>query len=91
MLTLAPTGRLDGTSVSRLADVALTRLGSFAHLHIDLRDLAEIDAAGILQMSRWPDQAMLDGVDIHVMTDTDVRAKLTAAGVTLPSGMGEPV
>lgn len=53
-LVLAPTGRLDAISVSRLAEVALSRLGTFSSLILDLRDVAQIEAGGMLDLGRPP-------------------------------------
>lgn len=63
-LCLAPTGCLDATSVGRLADVALSRTGTFRRLIIDLRDLAQIEAAGVRHLAAWPNLPALRDVDV---------------------------
>jgi ABC-type transporter Mla MlaB component len=90
-LTLAPTGRLDGTSVTRLADVALTRMGTFDRLLIDLRDLAEIDVAGVRDLAGWPQLVGFGDVELRVVTDNDSRIRIGAAGVALLAPMVENV
>ena len=81
-LVLAPTGRLDATSMSRLVDVAATRSGTFARLVVDLRDLAEIAPAGALALGHWPDR--LPGVEVRVLADAGVLVRLRSTGVQLP-------
>lgn len=81
-LVLAPTGRLDATSMSRLVDVAETRSGTFARLVVDLRDLAEIAPAGALALGHWPDR--LPGVEVRVLADAGVLVRLRSTGVQLP-------
>jgi hypothetical protein len=73
-LVLAPTGRLDAISVARLSEVAITRLGSFSSLVLDLRDLAEIDADGMYDLSRPP----WDELAPVVWTDSRTRDRLAA-------------
>ncbi len=81
-LVLAPTGRLDAISVARLAEVAMTRVGTFSSLVLDLRDLAEIDAGGMSDLSRppWPDLAPVvwgDARTRECLADIDHAVTLT--------------
>ena len=71
---LAPTGRLDPVSVARLSEVAITRLGTFSSLVLDLRDLAEIDAGGMYDLSRPP----WDELAPVVWTDARTSDRLAA-------------
>jgi hypothetical protein len=80
-LLLAPTGRLDATSVGRLADVAATRQGSFDRLVVDLSDLAEIMPAGVTALGLWP--ARLPGIDLRLVADPQARRRLDATGVAV--------
>jgi hypothetical protein len=71
-LVLTPTGRLDPISVARLLDVALSRRGSFTHLVVDLRDLAEIESGGIDDLGRTP----WDELDPVLWGDARTRLRL---------------
>ncbi len=90
-LLLAPTGQLDATSVERLADVALTRVGSFTRLVVDLRDLAEIEADGLARLGRWPGLEDLHGVEVLLIADAAVRRRLAACDVDPPLRVVETV
>ena len=74
-LILAPTGRLDAVSVARLAEVALTRRGTFSRLVLDLRDLAEIDEGGMVDLARapWP--------ELGAVVSSDARTLGRLAGI----------
>lgn len=82
-LVLAPTGRLDATSVGRLLDVAATRQGSFSTLAIDLRDLAAIDAAGVRELAGWPLLASFGEAGLVLLGGAPVQRALRATGVLL--------
>lgn len=66
-LTLVPTGRLDATSAARLAEVAISRLGTFSRLVLDLRDLAEVEPAGLRELSAWADRLPVEGVEVAIL------------------------
>ena len=87
-LLMAPTGRLDATSADRLADVALTRLGSYSRLVLDLGDVAEIDADGVRALAGWPALLPAPTVDLLLVADAGSRAMLQGTGVDLawPAG-----
>lgn len=72
-LSLAPTGCLDATSVGRLADVALSRAGTFRRLIVDLRDLAEVDAAGVRQLAAWPNLPAMRDVELVAVASEELR------------------
>lgn len=74
-LVLSPTGRLDGTSAGRLAEVIQSRVGTFARLIIDLRDTAEISNAGVEQILGWRKSGPLRDVDVLIVGDTGVRSR----------------
>jgi ABC-type transporter Mla MlaB component len=81
-LTLAPTGSLDSTSVQRLSEVALTRAGTYRSLTVDLRDIAEIDPAGVTALMRWPQTAGW-AAELTIVADGDIRRRLAGTGVAL--------
>ncbi len=81
-LTLAPTGSLDSTSVERLSEVALTRAGTYRSLTLDLRDIAEIDPAGVTALMRWPQTAEW-AAELTIVADGDIRRRLAGTGVAL--------
>jgi hypothetical protein len=83
-LVLAPTGCLDATSVDRLADVGLTRVGTFSRLVVDLRDLAEIDRSGLTRLAAWPEFLPPGDIELVLLADTDVRRRLNADSNNLP-------
>ncbi len=83
-LMMAPTGRLDATSAERLADVALTRLGSYSRLVLDLGDVAEIDADGVRALAGWADLLPSRAVELLLVADTGSRTMLAETGVDLP-------
>ncbi len=83
MLSLAPTGALDRTSVQRLSEVALTRAGTYARLTLDLRELAEIAVDGVQELTAWPEDPAWAGVALAVLADADMRRRLDATGVEL--------
>ena len=78
-LTVAPTGSLDGASVGRLADIAITRAGSFQRLVIDLRDLSDIDPEGVSGLLAWPERVPCGGVSRELLVDGPVRHALDRA------------
>jgi hypothetical protein len=82
-LVLAPTGRLDATSVERLTDVVLTRLGSFDRVVLDFRDLAEVEDAGVRALDAWRSLPALDGIELQALLDRGARTQLAGAGVAL--------
>lgn len=75
-LVLAPTGRLDATSVGRLADVAMSRAARLTRLVIDLRDLAEIPSAGLIALVAWPALPALSALEVVVVGDAATRLSL---------------
>ncbi len=75
-LILAPTGRLDPVSVARLAEVAVSRLGTFSRLVVDLRDLAEIDEGGMSDLSRPP------WSELSPVVWSDARTRARLAGIS---------
>ena len=75
-LTVAPTGSLDRENVSRLADIAITRAGSFRHLVLDLRDLSDIDVDGIDGLRQWPDRVLSGEISRELLVDDAVRRAL---------------
>jgi hypothetical protein len=77
-LSLAPTGCLDSTSVGRLADVALSRSGSYRRLVLDLRDLAEIDPAGVRHLAGWPNLPGMRDVELVAVAGDELRGVLAA-------------
>ncbi len=83
-LLMAPTGRLDATSAERLADVALTRVGSYSRLVLDLGDVAEIDADGVRALAGWPDLLPSRSIELLLVADAGSRAMLAQTGVDLP-------
>lgn len=84
VLSLSPTGCLDAASVGRLADVALSRCRSFSRLVVDLRDLAEIEPAGVRELAAWPDLPRLRDIDLVVVADGKVRGQLESCAVAAP-------
>ncbi|HET9102276.1 MAG TPA: hypothetical protein VFN55_02900 [Solirubrobacteraceae bacterium] len=85
-LTVAPTGCLDGVSIGRLADIAVTRTGSFRTLVLDLRDLSEIEPEGIEGLLDWPERVACGDIRRELLVDGPVRHALhraTVAGWTL--------
>ena len=80
-LFLTPTGRLDATSVARLADVASTRNRSFDRLVLDLADLAEIEPAGLAALADWRRLAPLDDVTLELRPGHTVSGALELSGV----------
>lgn len=64
VLRIAPTGQLDAENATRLAAVVASRLGTFSRLIVDLRDLAEIDPAGLGELASWPQLLPLDDVEL---------------------------
>lgn len=86
-LVLAPTGCLDATSVERLTEVVLTRLGSFDRLTLDIRDLAELDAAGVRALDAWRSLPALADIELRAVIDDTVRAQLASAGAALSWGL----
>src|SRR5579875_761609 len=83
-LVLTPTGTLDATSAGRLAEMIQSRIGSFARLVVDLRDLAEISAAGIEGIVGWSQSGPLQRVELLLVGDAGVRARLDALGLAVP-------
>jgi anti-anti-sigma regulatory factor len=83
-LVLSPTGRLDATSAGRLAEVVESRLGSFARLVIDLRDLAEISTGGVEDICAWQGNAPLADVELLLVGDAGVRSRIDALGMDRP-------
>ncbi len=83
-LLMAPTGRLDATSAERLADVALTRVGTYSRLVLDLGEVAEIEPDGVRALAAWPDSLPAPGVELRLAADAGSRAMLDRAGVELP-------
>jgi hypothetical protein len=83
-LLMAPTGRLDATSAERLADVALTRLGSYSCLVLDLGEVAAIDADGVRALAAWPELLPAGMVQLRLADDPGSRAMLNRTGVALP-------
>ena len=81
-LFLTPTGRLDATSVTRLADVASTRTGTFDHLVLDLVDLAEIEPAGLTALADWRRISLVPDVTLELRRGHTASASLELAGVT---------
>ncbi|HET9094565.1 MAG TPA: STAS domain-containing protein [Solirubrobacteraceae bacterium] len=81
-LVLTPTGRLDVASAARLADVVRSRLGSFARVVIDLRDLAEISSAGIQDVQAWVAAGPLHDVELRFLGDSAARARIDALGMS---------
>jgi hypothetical protein len=79
-LTLAPTGRLDAVSAGRLADIALSRLGSFHRLALDLTELAGIEEEGLEHLRRWPEQLPLAEVELVALASPSIRARLEGTG-----------
>ena len=77
-LTVAPTGSLDGENVGRLADIAITRAGSFRRLVLDLRDLSDIDADGIDGLRQWPERVLSGEISRELLVDDAVRRALHA-------------
>ncbi|HET8978671.1 MAG TPA: hypothetical protein VFN87_10975 [Solirubrobacteraceae bacterium] len=89
-LTMAPTGRLDAVSVGRLADVALTRSGTFSRLVLDLRELAEFDAGGVRELAVWRTLVPCEGIDLTLVADARARRELDRVGTALPWRIAEP-
>jgi hypothetical protein len=83
-LLMAPTGCLDATSAGRLADVALTRLGSYSCLVLDLGDVAEIKPDGVRALAAWPELLSAGTVQLQLVDDPGSRAMLDRTGVGLP-------
>ncbi len=79
-LWLVPTGRLDGTSAERLAEVVESRIGRFSKLVVDLRDLAEISPAGVKGILEWSRNGPLKDVPVQLVGDADVRTRISALG-----------
>ncbi|MGA9857991.1 MAG: STAS domain-containing protein [Solirubrobacteraceae bacterium] len=90
-LQLAPTGRLDATSVGRLADVASTRVGTFDRLVLDLSDLAEIEPAGLAALADWRRLSPTPEVKLELLPGHAVRAGLELSGVVSVWQIAEPV
>jgi hypothetical protein len=82
-LLLVPTGRLDATGADRLADVALTRVGSYSRLVLDLGEVAEIDADGARALAGWPKLVARPPVELRLVADAGSRAMLDRTGVAL--------
>ena len=82
-LHLGPTGCLDAISAGRLADVALTRVGSYSRLVLDLGEVAEIEAGGVRALAGWPDLLPPQNVELLVLADARSRAMLVRTGVDL--------
>jgi anti-anti-sigma regulatory factor len=83
-LSLAPTGCLNATSVGRLADVALSRTGTFDRLIVDLRDLAEVDVTGVHHLAAWPDAPGLGDIEFVVVASAELRRSLHELSPQLP-------
>lgn len=83
-LVLTPTGRLNGTSAERLADVVQSRIGTFSRLVIDLRHLAEISAGGVETIRGWSQNGPLQDVELLLVGDSGVRARISALGLSVP-------
>ena len=80
-LVLTPTGRLDLASAERLADVVRSRIGTFARVVIDLRDLAEFSSGGVEDVCGWPDSGSFEDLDLLIVGDSGVRSRLIALGI----------
>jgi hypothetical protein len=91
-LLMAPTGCLDATSAGRLADVALTRLGSYSCLVLDLGDVAAIKPDGVRALAGWPELLPAATVQLQLVADPGSRAMLDRTGVALPwpAGISTP-
>ncbi len=82
-LWLSPTGRLGATSAAHLADVALTRAGTYSRLVLDLGEVAEIDPAGVRALATWPKRLASPTLELRLAADAGSRALLHRAGVAL--------
>ena len=80
-LYLTPTGSLDATSVTRLADVASTRNGTFDRLVLDLADLAEIEPGGLAALADWRRMSALPDIALELKPGRNVSGALELAGV----------
>ena len=75
-LVLSPTGTLDLTSVERLADVAVSRAGTFTRLVLDLREVAAVEGAGLRRLTALPDRLGLEGAELTAVVPDDAPADL---------------
>lgn len=80
-LRLTPTGRLDQTSVGRLADVALSRLGTFSNLVLDVSDVVATEPAGILALAEWPSLLAPEEVELRLVCAGAGPAARSLAGL----------
>lgn len=84
-LLLAPTGCFDAASAGRLLDVALSRLGTFTRLALDLLDIADVDAAGLAHLSSWPGLLGPREVEVIVIAGRPLLERIGANGP--PAGL----
>jgi anti-anti-sigma regulatory factor len=75
-LVLSPTGTLDVISVKRLADVAVSRAGTFTRLVLDLREIAAVEGPGLRQLIALPDQIGLQGAELTAVVPDAAPAEL---------------
>jgi anti-anti-sigma regulatory factor len=75
-LVLSPTGTLDLISVERLADVAVSRAGTFTRLVLDLREVAAVEVPGLHRLTALPERIGLKGAELTAVVPDDAPAEL---------------
>ncbi len=86
-LTLRPTGRFDADSASRLIELALSRLGSFTCLVLDLRDLDEAEPSGLAHLTGWPGLLGPGQAELIIVARPVVRAQLEQLAAPVELGI----
>lgn len=89
-LVLTPTGKLDAVSAQRLADVVRSRVGTFARVVVDLRDLADFSSGGLEDLCAWPDAGALPDVELVLVGDPGVRSRIDALGMSARVALADP-